>query len=212
MPAGQLRHGLGKQLEHDQGTVHRIFRKLSPAGGPLRPSAGHAQATAQKGRHATAAAGQPFLMGGGIETTPVFLQGVELRDFAAFELFETAEGRMRLDACYPVHAGAERFRRPLRHRHPPHRGHRAHRRLSKETDHANRDRAGRPGHRARNCARYREAGGGRHLVQPDPATPEADVPHWPGRRGFRAPAPGRNSSAPPMPPRRKWRRNSPCAK
>jgi len=45
-----------------------------------------------------------FLTDGGLETTLVFLEDVELRDFAAFELLETAAGRARL---------AEYFRRHL---------------------------------------------------------------------------------------------------
>lgn len=49
-------------------------------------------------------AGGLFLMDGGMETTLIFREGISLRDFAAFELMETPEGRDRLAAYYRRHA------------------------------------------------------------------------------------------------------------
>ena len=43
---------------------------------------------------------RPFLTDGGLETDLIFLQGVELPEFAAFPLLETAEGTARLCAYY----------------------------------------------------------------------------------------------------------------
>jgi S-methylmethionine-dependent homocysteine/selenocysteine methylase len=48
--------------------------------------------------------GECYLMDGGMETTLIFHEGVTLRDFASFELMETAEGRNRLAAYYRRHA------------------------------------------------------------------------------------------------------------
>ena len=45
-------------------------------------------------------AGRPFLTDGGLETTLVFHQGVDLADFAAFPLLDSAEGRAALVAYY----------------------------------------------------------------------------------------------------------------
>lgn len=45
-----------------------------------------------------------YLTDAGIETTLVFLENVPLRDFAAFELIETEEGRERLKRYYRRHA------------------------------------------------------------------------------------------------------------
>lgn len=45
-----------------------------------------------------------YLTDAGIETTLVFLENVPLRDFAAFELLETEEGRDRLRRYYRRHA------------------------------------------------------------------------------------------------------------
>lgn len=48
--------------------------------------------------------GTPFLMDSGLETTLVFQQGVELREFAAFELLLSDTGRGTLEAYYRRHA------------------------------------------------------------------------------------------------------------
>ena len=45
-----------------------------------------------------------YLTDAGIETTLIFLENVPLRDFAAFELIETEEGRERLKRYYRRHA------------------------------------------------------------------------------------------------------------
>lgn len=45
-------------------------------------------------------ADRPFLMDGGLETTLVFLDGVDLPDFAAFPLLDQAEGRAALRRYY----------------------------------------------------------------------------------------------------------------
>ena len=42
---------------------------------------------------------RPYLTDGGLETTLVFCQGLDLPDFAAFLLLDTAEGRVGLVAC-----------------------------------------------------------------------------------------------------------------
>ena len=49
-------------------------------------------------------AGGLYLMDSGMETTLIFREGVALRDFASFELMETAEGRDRLAVYYRRHA------------------------------------------------------------------------------------------------------------
>lgn len=54
--------------------------------------------------------GDFFLTDGGIETTLVFLDGIDLPDFAAFTLFKTAEGRAALRRYYLTYAAlAQRF-------------------------------------------------------------------------------------------------------
>lgn len=45
-------------------------------------------------------ASQPFLTDGGLETTLVFHDGIDLPDFAAFPLLETEDGRQRLNAYF----------------------------------------------------------------------------------------------------------------
>lgn len=47
--------------------------------------------------------GQPFLSDSGLETTLVFLEGIDLPCFAAFPLLETAEGRQALDRYVERH-------------------------------------------------------------------------------------------------------------
>lgn len=44
--------------------------------------------------------GRPFLTDGGLETSLIYLQGVDLPHFAAFVLMDSAEGRAALDAYY----------------------------------------------------------------------------------------------------------------
>ena len=41
---------------------------------------------------------RPFLMDGGLETTLVFHQGIELPDFAAFPLLDSDTGRAAADS------------------------------------------------------------------------------------------------------------------
>jgi S-methylmethionine-dependent homocysteine/selenocysteine methylase len=47
---------------------------------------------------------RPFLTDSGLETRLIFIDGVELPEFAAFVLLETAEGRQRLRAYFERHA------------------------------------------------------------------------------------------------------------
>ena len=42
-----------------------------------------------------------YLTDGGLETTLVFLEGLDLPDFAAFPLLESTKGRAALDRYYP---------------------------------------------------------------------------------------------------------------
>lgn len=49
--------------------------------------------------------GQPFLTDGGLETTLVFHDGIDLPYFAAFDLLRTNEGVQRLDEYYRQYAG-----------------------------------------------------------------------------------------------------------
>lgn len=57
-------------------------------------------------------ADRPFLADAGLETVLIFQQGVELPDFAAFPLVDTAAGRRRLAAYYDTYLGiAERHGR-----------------------------------------------------------------------------------------------------
>jgi homocysteine S-methyltransferase len=49
------------------------------------------------------AGGQPFLTDGGLETDLLFTQGVDLPEFAAFPLLETADGIERLRRYYDAH-------------------------------------------------------------------------------------------------------------
>lgn len=48
--------------------------------------------------------GRPFVSDGGMETWLVFHEGIALRDFAAFELMTTPEGRATLERWYRRHA------------------------------------------------------------------------------------------------------------
>lgn len=57
--------------------------------------------------HETLAA-QPFLTDGGLETTLVFHDGMELPYFAAFDLLKTREGRERLRRYYQMYADIAR--------------------------------------------------------------------------------------------------------
>lgn len=75
------------------------------------PTAGDAGATPDAaGAALPQLSGAPFLMDGGLETTLVFHEGVELREFAAFELLLSPEGRARLAAYYRRHADLARAR------------------------------------------------------------------------------------------------------
>jgi homocysteine S-methyltransferase len=47
---------------------------------------------------------RPFLTDSGLETTLIFIDGIELPDFAAFVLLETADGRARLRHYFARHA------------------------------------------------------------------------------------------------------------
>jgi S-methylmethionine-dependent homocysteine/selenocysteine methylase len=49
-----------------------------------------------------------FLTDGGIETCLIFLEGLELRDFAAFELLTSATGREHLKSYYRRYADVAR--------------------------------------------------------------------------------------------------------
>lgn len=49
--------------------------------------------------------GQLFLTDGGLETTLVFHDGIDLPNFAAFDLLKTVEGVQRLDDYYRLYAG-----------------------------------------------------------------------------------------------------------
>lgn len=54
--------------------------------------------------------GDFFLTDGGIETTLIFLEGIELPDFAAFDLFKRSEGEAALRKYFRTYAGlAQRF-------------------------------------------------------------------------------------------------------
>ena len=48
--------------------------------------------------------GRPFVTDGGLETALIFHEGIPLRDFAAFELLNTVEGRATLARWYRRHA------------------------------------------------------------------------------------------------------------
>src|SRR5688500_486765 len=55
-------------------------------------------------------ADRPFLTDGGLETTLLFHQGLDLPDFAAFPLLDTEEGRASLATYYTPYLDlAERF-------------------------------------------------------------------------------------------------------
>ncbi|EKV28051.1 homocysteine S-methyltransferase [Caenispirillum salinarum AK4] len=49
-------------------------------------------------------AGRPFVSDGGMETWLIFHESIELRDFAAFELLATRDGRATLERWYRRHA------------------------------------------------------------------------------------------------------------
>jgi hypothetical protein len=54
--------------------------------------------------------GGPFLTDGGIETVLIFHQGVELPEFAAFDLLKDADGTERLRAYYGPYLALARER------------------------------------------------------------------------------------------------------
>jgi S-methylmethionine-dependent homocysteine/selenocysteine methylase len=55
-----------------------------------------------------------FLTDGGLETTLIFLEGIELPDFAAFDLLRTREGRAAIERYYAAYVAiAKRDRRGL---------------------------------------------------------------------------------------------------
>jgi S-methylmethionine-dependent homocysteine/selenocysteine methylase len=87
-----------------------------PVFGRFRPYTDIREPTMQaKYRHALPQTGDDiFLSDGGIETTLIFLDGLELPSFAAFDLLRTREGRAALERYYaPYVALAKRERRGL---------------------------------------------------------------------------------------------------
>lgn len=65
---------------------------------------------AQFRKHLPQLGGDFFLTDGGIETTLIFLEGIELPDFAAFDLFKRSEGEAALRRYFLTYAAlAQRF-------------------------------------------------------------------------------------------------------
>ena len=55
--------------------------------------------------------GELFLTDGGIETTLIFQEGLELPDFAAFHLLKDSKGEAALGKYFRTNIRTERFRR-----------------------------------------------------------------------------------------------------
>ena len=100
--------GRGRAFRHPQGAEmcypeYRIQLRFPAAGrfGPIKVASGPAPAAAAKVAQMNridrlAGAEQPWLTDGGLETTLIFEDGLDLPHFAAYILYETTEGRAAL--------------------------------------------------------------------------------------------------------------------